>query len=99
VNIFFTRAAKADLATIAAQIGETNPARAARMLQSLRRACEGLADMPRRFQIVPRLEHAGVRRRVVEDYLIFYRLKEISVEILHVLHGATNYAERFLRDE
>jgi addiction module RelE/StbE family toxin len=99
LNIFFTGAAKADLANISAAIAQTNPARAERVLRALRQGCEGLADMPRRFQLVPRFEHKGVRRRVVEDYLIFYRVDDASVQILHILHGATEYAAQLLQDD
>jgi toxin ParE1/3/4 len=55
--------------------------------------------MPHRFQLVPRYEPAGVRRRVVEDYLSFYRVCAASVQILHILHGATDYAAQYLTDE
>ncbi|WP_349368234.1 type II toxin-antitoxin system RelE/ParE family toxin [Salinarimonas sp.] len=48
--------------------------------------------LPYRFSLVPRYERSGVRRRVVGDYLVFYRAREDAVEIVHVLHGATDYA-------
>ncbi len=32
-----------------------------------------------------------VRRRVHRGYLIFYRLKEQQVEVLHVLNGVQDY--------
>jgi plasmid stabilization system protein ParE len=34
-----------------------------------------------------------LRRRVHGDYLIFYDVGTTSVEILHVLHGARDYAQ------
>lgn len=33
-----------------------------------------------------------LRRRVYGNYLIFYDLRPEAVEILHVLHGARDYA-------
>jgi len=99
VKVFFSDAAKAEIAEIDAGISETNPARAERVLDALDRACDGLADMPNRFQLVPRFEHKGVRRRVVGDYLIFYRIDGGFVQILHVLHGATDYAVRLMQDQ
>jgi len=91
MNVFFTPEARADLAEIAARIARANPARAKRVYLELRSGCEGLADMPYRFQLVPRIEHRGVRRRIVGDFLIFYRIASEAVEILHVRHGAMDY--------
>jgi toxin ParE1/3/4 len=41
---------------------------------------------------VPRYEDFGVRRRVHKNYLIFYRIGIDTFDVLHVLHGALNYA-------
>jgi len=45
LKVFFSDAAKADIAEIDAGISKTNPARAVRVLEALDRACDGLADM------------------------------------------------------
>ncbi len=96
--VIFSDEAKAELARIAATIAEDSPTRAVRFVQNLRQRCEGLADMPNRFQLVPRYEHTGICRRVFRDYLIFYHVGAEAVEILHILHGATHY-EQFLFPE
>jgi toxin ParE1/3/4 len=41
--------------------------------------------------LVPRYEHTGVRRRPYGNYLIFYRISDDRIEVLHVLHGARDY--------
>ncbi len=87
--------AVADLERIGDAIARTSSARALEFIRELRHCCEGLADMPERFQLVPRYESLGVRRRVHGDYLIFYRLGAEAVEVIHVLHGAMDY-ERLL---
>ena len=38
-----------------------------------------------------RYEQTGVRRRIYENYLIFYRVTETRVEILHILNGAQDH--------
>jgi toxin ParE1/3/4 len=53
--------------------------------------CESLADAPRAYPLVPRYEHAGIRRRPHGDYLIFYRIGVATIDIVHILHGAQNY--------
>ena len=97
--VLFSAAAKADIEEIDARISEVSPARADRVAELLNQACDGLADMPRRFQLLPRFESLGVRRRVVEDYLIFYRVEPASVQILRILHGATDYVSKLLQEE
>jgi plasmid stabilization system protein ParE len=61
----------------------------------LRACCEELADAPHAYPLVPRYEHANIRRRPYRDYLIFYRAGAGAIEVLHVLHGARDY-ERLL---
>jgi toxin ParE1/3/4 len=89
--VILSEGAMADLDHIAATVAEGNPTRAVRFIKELRQRCEGLADMPHRFQLVPRFERAGVRRQVFGNYLIFYRVSAEAMEILHILHGATAY--------
>lgn len=81
-------AAEADLEAIGDYIAQDNPARALSFVQELSRSCLELADMPEAWPIVPRYEHHGVRRRVHGRYLIFYRVAEGRITILHVLNGA-----------
>ncbi|WP_334265234.1 type II toxin-antitoxin system RelE/ParE family toxin [Bradyrhizobium amphicarpaeae] len=45
----------------------------------------------RRAAIRPRYEHKGIRRRPFGSYLIFYRVGNDAIEVIHVLHGARNY--------
>ena len=61
------------------------------VIGELRRRCESLAFWPRRFPLIPRYEYAGIRRAVHGNYLIFYRVGTEIIEVVHVLHGATNY--------
>lgn len=97
--VVFTNEAEADLERIGDHIAEANQNRAISFVRELRQHCERLADMPKRFPLAPRYEHLGVRRVVHGNYLIFYRLTDEAVEILHVLHGAQDYeAILFPRD-
>jgi len=84
--------AERDLETIGDYIARDNPARAIGFLRELRAKCLALAELPRGFPLVRRYEALGIRRRVHGDYLIFYRVEPERVVVLHVLHGATDYA-------
>ena len=87
-----TAEAERDLEAIGDHIALGNPARALSFILELRDACLGLADFPERFPPVPRYEAEGVRHRVYGNYLIFYRAGAEAVDVLHVLHGAMDYA-------
>ncbi|MDR7127262.1 type II toxin-antitoxin system RelE/ParE family toxin [Pseudotabrizicola sp. 4114] len=83
-----TAAAEADLEAIGDYIAQDNPVRALSFVRELSRSCLELADMPEAWPIVPRYEHYGVRRRVYGRYLIFCRVAEGRITILHVMNGA-----------
>jgi toxin ParE1/3/4 len=89
--VVITEAAEADLEAIGDRIAADNPARASTFVLELRDGCETLADNPRRYALIPRYEHIAIRRRPYRDYLIFYRIADDRIEVLHVLHGARDY--------
>ncbi|SCX35860.1 type II toxin-antitoxin system RelE/ParE family toxin [Agrobacterium rosae] len=88
----FTDDAEQDLESIGDYIARDNPLRALSFVQELRIKCTALADMPNGFPLVPRYEKSGIRRRAHGDYLVFYRVEATQVVILHILHGAMDYA-------
>lgn len=88
MKVVITSAAEADLEGIADYIARDNPVRAASFVRELYERCLDIADMPEAWPIVPRYEHHCIRRRVHGRYLIFYRVREDYITILHVLNGA-----------
>ncbi len=99
MKVFFAPAAKLDLLSIGEHIAEENPTRAASFVDEIIDHCYTLADLPRRYPLVPRYEHWGIRRCVHGNYLIFYRVRENAVDIVHVLHGAMDYESMLFPDE
>ena len=99
MKVIFAPSAKIDIRRIGERIrSESSPERAARFVRELMDHCDTLADMPRRYPLVPRYEHWGMRRSVYRDYLIFYRVREQMVEIAHVIHGAMDYESLLFPD-
>lgn len=84
--------AERDLETIGDRIARDNPARATTFVDEIIADCLSLADFPERFPLVPRYERHGVRHRIHGNYLIFYRVEAEKLVVLHVLHGAMDYA-------
>jgi toxin ParE1/3/4 len=91
VIVFISNAAEADLENIGDCIARDNPRRAVSFVQELVARCQNLNEMPHAFPLVPRYEASGIRRLIHGNYLIFYRVEEGRVEILHILNGAQDY--------
>jgi plasmid stabilization system protein ParE len=87
-----TAEAERDLESIGDWIAHDNPEAAANFVSELLAACLGLAEFPERFPLVRRYERQGIRHRVHGNYLIFYRVESEKVTVVHVLHGAMDYA-------
>jgi toxin ParE1/3/4 len=95
MRVRYSEQAKADLREIGEFIGRGSRYWSARFLRELAYACRGLADMPLRFPVIPEREESGIRRRVYKGYLIFYRVEDDVVSIIHILNGARDH-ERIL---
>ena len=99
MKVLVTAAAASDLEAIGDWIAKENTARAQSYVSELRAACDSLATMPRRYAVVPRYQRLLIRRCVYGDYLVFYRIAEDRIEILHVLHGARDYEPLLFPEE
>lgn len=88
MRVLIAAAAERDLGDILDYLLLHAPAQVAGFLADLRLAMDGIANMPLAFPLVPRYERHGVRRRVLGNYLIFYKIEGDQIIILHVLHGA-----------
>ena len=91
MRVVFAPAAEADLLEISKGIRLESPARAEAFIDEIIDHCYTLTDMPRRYPLVPRYEHFGIRRCIHGKYLIFYRVREDAVEIVHILYGGMDY--------
>ena len=91
MNVTIAASAYSDILEIGRFIARDKPARAETFVDDLFARCLGLGVMPTAFPLVPKWEKLGVRRRPHGNYLIFYRVTGDCVEILHVLHGASDY--------
>jgi toxin ParE1/3/4 len=86
-----------DLRSIEEFIGRDNPAAAMTFVQKITEQLRNLKDMPgigrKRDDLAP-----GLRSTRFGEYLIFYRISERSVQVLHVVHGARDLPKFFERD-
>jgi toxin ParE1/3/4 len=98
MKVVLAETAWTDLLHIGLAIREHNPTRAASFVDELYDRCKKLGEMPYAYPLLRDHEATGIRRRVHGNYLIFYRVEDDTVQIIHILHGAMDY-ERFLFSE
>lgn len=91
MKVILSREAIEDLVTIGERIFDFNPQRASSFIAELQAKCFQLGETPFAFARLVHRENQDIRRRPHGNYLIFYRVRESNVEILHVLHGAQDY--------
>jgi toxin ParE1/3/4 len=92
VKVILSRSAERDLEEIGDWIAQDNPERAASFVAELTEACRAIGSRPRAYPFVDRDRDPTLRRKVHGNYLIFYDIGASAVGILHILHGARDYA-------
>lgn len=91
MRVRWLRAALKDLDERAAYIAVDNPAAARRLVATLLRAINHLAEHPalgRPGRI------AGTRELVIPPYIIPYRVRRNAVEVLRIFHGAQRWPDK-----
>ena len=98
-EVHFTDSAELDLEEIGDHIAIESPPSAQRLVRNLRQACTKLSYSPNRYSNVPRFEGRGLRRIVVGQYLIIFRVEADRIMVLRILHGARDYEAILFADE
>ena len=97
-EITVSQQARQDLIDIWRYVADDNPDAADRLLDTLDTKIALLLDHPllgpARPDIAPNLRYL-----IADNYLILYRVRKESVEIVRVLHGARNLSVLFKDDE
>ena len=99
MKVVITTDALNDLEQIGDYIARDNPTRARSFVAELLAQARGIADFPERFPLVARYGDHGIRRRMHGAYLIFYRVEETRVTVIHILHGARDYEALLFPDD
>jgi len=89
---YLTETAFSDLEEIALYIARDNPERATTFTREIVGHCHRIANTPRAGRERPEIRR-GIRSVPHGNYVIFYRIVEAGVQILHVLHGARDLSK------
>ena len=90
---FFIRylpAAQSDLIGVYSWIVADSPARALSFLERIDKRIGSLAAHPNLGRVPkhPKLQKAGYRVLMIESYLVFYLVRERTIEIQRLIHGS-----------
>jgi toxin ParE1/3/4 len=98
-RVVISDAARFDLLDIGRYIKLSNPPRSESFVAELFQRCRSLEDFPESHALIDDAKSRGVRRLVHGNYLVFYRIAGSTVEVLHVLNGARDYAALLFPDD
>jgi toxin ParE1/3/4 len=99
LKVIFSEKAERDLEEIADWIARDNPERARAFVAELIGAAKSIGRAPRTYPLVDKHRDPHLRRRIHRSYLIFFDVGVDAVEILHVVHGARDYAQIIFADD
>lgn len=88
--------AQADLLSIWTYIARDSPTSADRFVARLRKKCDELAVLPRRGRLREDLL-AGLRCLAYSDYLIFYRITDVGIDVVRIISGFKDIKSEFDR--
>ena len=92
MRVVITDPAEADLENIWRWIARTHPLNGARYVAKLRDRAESLAGLPRKGR--PRDDiAAGCRALTMDFFLIVYRIRDDTVEVLRIIDGRQDLDE------
>jgi toxin ParE1/3/4 len=89
--------AMADLAEIHSYISNDSTENAKRFIARLITSVDSLAEFPLRYPVYQghHQPSEAVRRMPVKNYLVYYRVKNNTVDIITIRHGARRQPRRF----
>jgi toxin ParE1/3/4 len=87
MKVRLTPEAEADLEGIGDKIAERNAARAVTYVRELQERCLRIAELPHAGPPRPQWGE-GIRIAINGKYVIVYRVRDETVQVLRVVHGA-----------
>jgi toxin ParE1/3/4 len=88
VRVRFTPTGRAQFLAAITRIRQENPRAAAHFRQRAEEALRRLEQFPESGRVVPEFPELPYREVIVSPYRFFYRLKETTVWVVAVWHGA-----------
>jgi toxin ParE1/3/4 len=94
MQLVFAPAVRLELLQIGEAIEADSPSRAASFIRELEEKARSIALSPKIYRLRPDLAQ-GIRLATYASYIILFRLSDMHVEILHIVHGARDLKRLF----
>lgn len=91
MNVRWTEAALGDLRAVEAYIGRHSPRYARGMVERIFAGTELLSAQPRLGPMVPEYEEETLRELFENPYRIVYRITEVQIDVVAVVHAARRF--------
>ena len=93
MKVNWTAAARAQLRDIHTFIARSSPQYATKIVDRLTRRSQQIATFPRSGRVVPEANNVNIREVIEGSYRIIYHLLDDEVDIIAVVHGASQWPE------
>jgi toxin ParE1/3/4 len=93
MKVNWTAAARAQLRDIHTFIARSSPQYATKIVDRLTRRSQQIATFPRSGRVVPEANDVNIREVIEGSYRIIYHLLDDEVDIIAVVHGASQWPE------
>ena len=94
-NIEYSKESKEDLIEIKQYIKYNlqEPETANKLITKIRKSIRTLKDNPEIYSIINDdiIKKLEIRKLIVDNYIIFYRIKNDSIEIVRIMYGRRNW--------
>ncbi len=77
-----------DLESICEYIAKDSPQYAKTVAALIVNTLEGIPQFPKAGRVVPEIQDRDVRERIVGNFRVVYRIREDTVEVVTIIHGA-----------
>ena len=93
MKVNWTAAARAQLRDVHTFIARSSPQYATKIVDRLTRRSQQIATFPRSGRVVPEANDVNIREVIEGSYRIIYHLLDDDVDIIAVVHGASQWPE------
>ena len=94
-NIEYSKEAREDLIEIKQYIKYNlqEPETAKKLISKIRSEIDELRNNPQIYAIIDYdfIKRIEVRKLIVENYIVFYRIKNIDIQIIRIMYGRRNW--------
>ncbi len=94
-NIEYSKESKGDLIRIKQYIKYNlqEPETVNKLISKIRKSIKTLKDNPEIYAIIDDeiIRKLEIRKLIVDNYILFYRIKEDSIEIIRIMYGRRNW--------